>query len=112
MQRESHGPSESGQDALVSAGSVSDKVILREPLKALGTEAGNTCRLQAVPFQQLSHGAVADAANRAVTQLQSHFSGTLLKAGEKHLYSLQIHCLELVREGKHAHSFLQRTKQS
>lgn len=60
-ERGSHGPCESGQDALLSAGSVSDKVIPREPLKALGTGAGNMCRLQAVPFQ-LSHGALADEA--------------------------------------------------
>lgn len=90
----------------MSAGSVSDKVVLREPLKALGTGAGDMCRLQAVPVQQLSHGAVADAANRAVTHLQSHSSGTLIKAEEIHFYSLQIHSLEPVLEDRHARSFL------
>lgn len=84
-----------------------------EPLKALGTGAGDTGRLQAVPLQQLSHGAVADAASGAVTHLQPYSSGTVIKAEEIHFYSLQIQCLELVLEGRHnGHSFLQRTKQS
>lgn len=43
-EKENHGPSASGQDVLVSAGSVSDKVILRETLKILGTEANRACR--------------------------------------------------------------------
>lgn len=43
-EKENYGPSESGQDVLVSAGSVSDKVIWRETPKILGTEANRAHR--------------------------------------------------------------------
>lgn len=43
-EKENHGPSESGQDVLMSAGSASDKKILRDTPKMLGTGATKACR--------------------------------------------------------------------